>query len=143
MPPCFWATAAGAAVSAISNPAATAKLLRCRVICRFLPSVVACQLGRTASMLFVEPNVLEAPAVVVSIDHHCVPLELGLPASSRAGIEDDRPRGILRQSPFDLPNQLLAFFIVGLHRLLVDQFVDLGIAITGVVTLGAAHEILV
>src|SRR6516162_10435019 len=94
-----------------------------------------------SSSLLVEPGVLKAPAIVIAVDHHRVPLELGLPAGRRARIEDDRTCGVFGQSAFDLPHQLLALVAFGLHRLLVDQPVDLGIAITGVIALGTADEI--
>ena len=41
------------------------------------------------------------------------------------GIEDDRTGAVLGQPPFDLPYQLLAFLLVGLLRLLVDQLIGL------------------
>ena len=49
----------------------------------------------------------------------------------------------MTQHPMRAPRRLLAFAGVGLARLPVDQFVDLGAAIAGVVALGAAREILV
>jgi hypothetical protein len=66
-----------------------------------------------------------------------------LPAGGAARVEDHRPDGFLGQPLLDLPNQLLALFLVGLHRLLIDQLVDLRAAIPAIVPLGAAHVILV
>src|SRR5580704_9666202 len=93
--------------------------------------------------LTVEPGVFETPAIVIAVDHHRVPLEIRLPAGGRDGIEDRRPRTVLRQLPFDLPHGLLALLDIGLRRLPLDQRVDLLATITGVVALGAAHEVLV
>src|SRR5438034_2188565 len=98
IPPCFWASAAGAAETAISRPAATARLKNRRVISVFLPLVVGlssrgrrprsgrgCQRNR----LFVEPDIFHAPAVVDAIDHDRVALDLGAPAARAAVVVDD------------------------------------------------------
>ena len=58
-------------------------------------------------------------------------------------MEDDRPAAILGEVFFDLPDDTPPLLDIGLDRLLVDQLVDLGVAITGVVALGAAGIILV
>ena len=50
---------------------------------------------------------------------------------------------VLLQFAVDLPDQLLALLRVGFHRLLVDQLVELGIAVAGVVALRAAGVVLV
>src|SRR5437763_1835562 len=93
--------------------------------------------------LLVEPGVFEPPAVVIAVHHHRVPLEIGLPAGRRNGVKDRRPRPVLRQLLFNLPDQPLALVVVGFHRLLVDQIVDFLVAIAGVIALGAADEVLV
>src|SRR5437763_7715955 len=93
--------------------------------------------------LLVEPGVFEPPAVVIAVHHHRVPLEVGLPAGGRHGVEDRRPRSVLRQLLFDLPDEPLTLVVIGFHRLLVDEIVDLLAAIAGVVPLGAADEVLV
>src|SRR5215472_7264857 len=67
--------------------------------------------------LFVEPGVLEAPAVVIAVDHHRVALEIGLPAGCGIWVEDRRSSGVLRELALDLPNDLLALGRVGLARL--------------------------
>ena len=66
---------------------------------------------------------------------------MGLPAGRAAVVEDNWPGAVLRQSPFDLPHQLLAPVLVGLGRLLIDQAVHLGIAVAVVIQLAAAPVI--
>src|SRR6266545_7117117 len=92
---------------------------------------------------FVEPDVLHSVAVVDAVDHRRQALDVSLRAGAAARVEDNRPRALLGQPPFDLPHQLLALVGIGLGRLLVDQFVDLGIAVAGIVPHRAAHEVLV
>src|SRR5438552_436970 len=65
----------------------------------------------------VEPNVLEAPAVVDAVDHRRQPLHLRLPAGRSDAVRDDRPRAVLLQLTVDLPYQLLAFFLIDFGRL--------------------------
>src|SRR6266436_7394077 len=93
--------------------------------------------------LLVEPQVLEARAVVDAVDHQGQTLDLRLPAGRLTGIEDDRANIVLGQPFFDLPHHFLAFLPVRLHRLPIYQLVELRIAIAGVVTVRAAHVILV
>src|SRR5262245_53733714 len=77
----------------------------------------------------VEPDVLEAIAVEYAVDHEREPLDGGLPARRAAGVEDDRPSGILRQLAFQRPNLLPSPLLVGLPRLLLDHLVDFGVAV--------------
>ena len=72
-----------------------------------------------------------------------MPLEVGLPAGGRGRIKNRWPRAVFGQLPFDFPDQAFALVVVGFHRLLIDQLVDFLAAITGVVALGAAGEVLV
>src|SRR5438270_12512656 len=97
--------------------------------------------SRTA--LLVEPYIFEAPAVVDAVDHDRQPLDLGLAAGRAARIEDHRPGNVLDQLPFDLPYQLFALFRIGFHRLPIDQLVDLGVAVAGVVAIRAAYVVFV
>src|SRR4029077_20162192 len=122
MPPCFWANADAPATSVISNPAIAAQWRRCSVISVLLPrfsrfvvlrSTVPCW----ALSSFVEPGVLDAPAVVIAVDHHRVPLEVGLPAGRRHRIEDRRMGRVLRQLASDFPHVLFALDNIGLARL--------------------------
>jgi hypothetical protein len=57
--------------------------------------------------LFVEPDVLHAPAVEDAVDHHRQPLHPRLPTRRAAAVIDDRPGAVLRQLPFDLPYEPL------------------------------------
>src|SRR6202040_3109443 len=75
--------------------------------------------------LLVQPDVFVTPAVVDAVDHYGQPFDPGLPARPGAWIKNDRPSAILGQPRFDFPYQLFAFFLVGLHRLPVDHFVEL------------------
>src|SRR5438552_7660883 len=88
--------------------------------------------------LFVEPDVLHAPAVEDAVDHDRQPLHMRLPAGRAAVVKDDRPGAVFRQLPLDLPYQLLALLGVGLDRLPIDQLVQLGTAVTVIVQLPTA-----
>src|SRR6516165_5920586 len=63
---------------------------------------------------------------------------MGLPTARAAVVKDDGAGDIIRQYPFDLPHQLLAFLQVALDRLLLDQPVYLRIAVTVIIQLGTA-----
>src|SRR5712671_3641166 len=93
--------------------------------------------------LFLKPDVLKAPAVEDAVDHHPQALDPRLPARGKPQVIDDRPRLVLLQSPVDFPYQPPALLLVGLHRLLLEHFLQLGIAIPGVVTLRAAGVVLI
>src|SRR6516165_8061585 len=104
MPPDFCAKA-GAATSPTANKAAKPASGRRLFVIGL--SIVAYPVGITAPTLFVEPSVLETPAVVVAVDHHRVPFEIGLPASRRFRIEERRARGVFRELALDFPDDLL------------------------------------
>src|SRR6266404_8608115 len=55
--------------------------------------------------LIVDPEVLEARAVVDAVDHQGHALDPRLPAGCLTGLEDDRADIVLGQSSFDLPHQ--------------------------------------
>src|SRR6516165_5387424 len=137
MPPAFWATATSLLNIAIRTaPAAAAQ---------FLVIISGASLGLSLAWptLLVEPDVFHAIAIVDAVHHRHEPRDIGLRTGAAARIEDDRPRPFLGQPPFDIPHQPLALVAVGLGRLLLDQLVDLGIAIAGVIAYRSAHEILV
>src|SRR5712692_7924301 len=77
----------------------------------------------------IQPQNLEAPAVVDAVRHDGQSLELRLPAIGDAWVEQDGPGIVLHQLPFDFPHQPFAFLDVGFGRLPVDQLIDLGVAI--------------
>src|SRR5215813_15177147 len=81
--------------------------------------------GPFIGRLSVEPEVLEARAVVDAVDHVGEALHLRLPAGRNAAVEDDRPRVVLDQLLLDLPDQPLARARIGLSGLLLDQPIDL------------------
>src|SRR5215472_14466614 len=93
--------------------------------------------------LLVEPDVFETPAVEDAVDHHPQVLDARLPAGREPEVIDDRPRLVLLQSLVDLPHQALALILVGLHRLLLEQLLELGITVPSVITLRAARVILI
>src|SRR5438132_7910392 len=76
--------------------------------------------SREGLRLLVEPDVFHAPAVEDTADHHRQPFYPRLPAGRLAVVSDDRPGSVLLQFLVDLPHQLFAFFLVGLHRLPVE-----------------------
>src|ERR1700720_3487962 len=63
--------------------------------------------------LFVEPHILEAPAIVLAVGHHRQPLDLGLPAGRGAQVVDDRARQVFLQLVVDIPHQLFALCRIG------------------------------
>src|SRR5437764_3763270 len=85
------------------------------------------------SVLFVEPHVFHAPAVIDAVDHQRQSLHLRLQAGGADLVIDNRPGAVLLQFPIDLPHQLLALRLVGLHRLLVRHLVAFAVAIAAVV----------
>src|SRR5712691_6072161 len=99
--------------------------------------------GITTRALFIEPDILHAPAVKQAVDHDRQPLQVRSPAGGEPVVEKNRPSTVLLQFLVDFPNQVPALFLVRLHRLLIEQFVDLGIAVAGVIAVRAASVILV
>src|SRR5215204_7625522 len=93
--------------------------------------------------LFVHPDVFHAPAVVDAVRHDRQTLDVGLPAVAGRRVEDDRASSVLGKLLLDFPDQRLALVLVGLHRLLVDHLVELGVAVFVVVALRTAHVVLV
>src|SRR3984893_15487580 len=132
MPPGFCAKPGTARSKATSNAPVAAGARRFRAIC------VSAVRG-----LFVQPDVLVAPAVVDAIDHDGQPFHPGLPTGSAARVEDDRTSAVLGQPHFDFPYQLFAFVLIGLRRLAVDQLVDLQAALGGIVPLRTTDIIFV
>src|SRR5260370_361183 len=89
--------------------------------------------GKRANTLLFEPDVFHAPAIIGAVDHHRDVLDLRLPAGGLARVIDDRAHPFLDHPALDIPHDPLALFRIGLNRLLVDQRLDLGVAIAGVV----------
>src|SRR5712692_4882675 len=59
------------------------------------------------------------------------------------GMEDDGTSDVLLKLLVDFPDQLLAFGDVGLLGLLIEQLLDIGVAVIGVVSLRIAGVVLV
>src|SRR5215813_15281252 len=106
-----------------------------------MPAPYAAEKNQTR--LSIEPDILETEAVVNAVDLLDITLDVGLQAGSRAVPQDHRPRAIGQKLAVDLPHDLAALVGVGLGRLHVEQLFDLGIAVTGIVALRLAGEVLV
>src|SRR5262245_64717723 len=79
--------------------------------------------------LLIEPHVLEAPIVVNAVGVQDEAFHVRMPAGGGARIRDDGARQILGEPALDLPHQLFALGGVGFLRLLVDQGVDVLVAV--------------
>src|SRR6516162_3365530 len=88
--------------------------------------------------LFVEPDVFPARSAEDAVDHHDLSLDVGPHTDAAVGVEDDRPRVLLGQFALNLPQYLLAARRVAFRRLLLDQLVDIVVAIAVPVQAGAA-----
>src|SRR5436309_7114027 len=91
------------------------------------------RLGKQLMFLLIQPDVLEAGVVVDAVLMHGKTLHIRLPAGAAAVVFDDGPRRVLDQQALDVPYDFLALVAVGFPRLLEDQFVDLRVAIFGVI----------
>ena len=100
-----------------------------------------CRLAAADTLL--EPKALEAVAVVDAVNHSGQPVQSRPPADRRLIVEQDGTRVVFDQLPFNLPHQFLALIDIDLRRLLVDQLVDLGIAVAGVVAQRAGIIVLI
>src|SRR6266480_8118913 len=98
---------------------------------------------RAAADPLLEPDILKARAVVDAVDHLRQALDTRQSANCSARVEDDRPDAVFHELLLDLPHQLATLFQIGFRRLAVDHSVELRIAVTAVIALGAAYEILV
>src|SRR6516225_7944258 len=90
--------------------------------------------------LFVEPDVIEAPVVVNRVLVLDMALEVRVPACRSMAMEDDRSCDVLHEDALDSPDEGLALFHVGFLRLLVEQLVDLPIAVLREVRLRLAGK---
>src|SRR5215813_14549949 len=106
-----------------------------------MPAPYAAEKNQTRSTI--EPHILEAEAVVDAVDLLHIALDVGLQAGSRAVPQDHRPRAVGQKLAVDLPYDLAALVGVGLGRLHVEQLLDLGIAVAGIVALRLSGEVLV
>src|SRR5580700_4467960 len=103
----------------------------------------ACAQAAPNSASSVEPDLFHAPTVVDAVDHDGQVLDLRVRADAAAIEVDQRPRAVLGQPPFDLPDQLVALVLVRFHRLLVNQLVHFGVAVAVVIADTAAGIVLV
>jgi len=84
--------------------------------------------------LFIEPNILHAPAIEQAVNHDRQSFQLGSPAGREAVVVKNRSSTILLQFLVDFPNEISALLWIWLRRLLIEKLVDLGITIAGVIT---------
>src|SRR6516165_5651416 len=96
-----------------------------------------------ANRLFIEPDVLEARAVIYAVYHADQTLDVGSPAGDAGHIQDVRARILFDQLSLDLPNQLPPLVGVGFLRLPLDQLVNRLVAISGVIAQPAAFVIFI
>ena len=80
--------------------------------------------------------------LVLAVDHDGQAFDLRLRASAGTGVVDDRARAVLLQLLVDVPDEMPALVAVGDLGLRDELFLELGVAITGVVALRAAAIIL-
>src|SRR5260370_1298130 len=81
------------------------------------------------AVLFVQPYIFAAIAVENAVDHDVRTLDVRLPTGTGAVVKNDRSGDILGQLAFDRPHQLLAPLLIGLGRLLLDQFADFWVTV--------------
>src|SRR4051812_23043075 len=115
MPPAFCASA----TSALADPMISAQMAESaappaligRPLLLWLP--VTGPIGRRSApswVLFVQPPVFHAPAVVLAVDHQGDAFELRLPTGRGAQVIDDRPAKPLLQQEVGVLHQLLALY---------------------------------
>src|SRR6516162_1147975 len=93
--------------------------------------------------LFVEPDVLHAPAVVDAVDHDGQAPDLGVPAVPAAAEIKQWLGVVLDEAALDVPDDVLALFLIGLARSLLNHPVDLRVTIAVVIADPAAGVVLV
>src|SRR6478672_371030 len=77
--------------------------------------------------------------VVDAVDHRRIAFDVGMPAGARAAVVQNRPGDVLGQAALDLEHDRLALLLIGLHRLLLEQFVEVAVA-TAVVVAGGGER---
>src|SRR5262249_62346679 len=100
----------------------------CRSLPMFSPPLCRAAHRTCGSLLLIQPDVFHPPVIVDAVDHHSQPFDFGVPADAAAVEVDERLGVVLGQPPLDLPDGPLGLFLVCLHRLLLRQCVDLGVA---------------
>src|SRR5690348_4465887 len=111
-----------------------------------LDNIDACQeaVDATASwsILPVEPDILEAPAVVDAVDLDDQALDLRPPASGGLAVENDRPRDLFLQLAVDVVDHLQPFFEIRFLRLGLEKLGHRRVAVIVVVARRAAGVVL-
>src|SRR5690348_10150369 len=69
------------------------------------------------ALLFVEPDVFHSPVVVDAVGHHREPFDPRLPTACARRVEQHRPEHGFRQFALGLPDEVLTFYRIALHRL--------------------------
>src|SRR3954464_14110829 len=91
----------------------------------------------------IQPDILHPPPVVYAVGIDRQTLHRRIPAHASAVELDERLRVILQQAPLYLPDDLAPPILVAFHRLLVNQDLDLFVAVGIVIAEAVATEILV
>src|SRR6516162_500894 len=130
MPPDFWAKAGEPPSAPATKALAVTSVRSIRAIC-------------ISKELPVEPQIFVARAVINAVDHDRQALHLRIPAGGSAVVVDHWAGAVLLQLLVDLPNEALALFRIGFHRLPVEFLLELAVAIAGVIALRAARKVLV
>src|SRR5438045_1485476 len=147
----FSSPIAGVTMASVSRTAMRPARYVCGIIRASPPGSFFLAKGRAPPVIaaarccrpLLEPDILKARAVVDAVDHLRQALDTRQSANCSARVEDDRPDAVFHELLLDLPHQLATLFQIGFRRLAVDHSVELRIAVTAVIALGAAYEILV
>jgi hypothetical protein len=83
---------------------------------------------RVEPSLGIEPDVIQAPAIVPAVDHDGQSFHLRLHAGGGAGVVDDRARAVLLQLLVDVPDATPALVAVGDLGLRDELFLELGVS---------------
>src|SRR5258708_23910176 len=100
-------------------------------------------LAFSAHLLFVEPYVFHAVAVVHAVDHDRESLDVGSPASCAGIVVDNWSCAVLLEPAVNLPYQSLSPLLIRLHRLLFEQLLSFAITIASVVAIRFARIVLI
>src|SRR6516164_5539435 len=101
----------------ISHPAVSRGSLGCRL------RVIAAAKRR----LFIEPNILHAPAIEQAVNHDRQSFQLGSPAGREAVVVKNRSSTILLQFLVDFPNEISALLLILPRSTVIEKPVDFGI----------------
>jgi hypothetical protein len=93
---------------------------------------------RRRSARLIEPDMLKSPIIRKCFSGCTSPMRCAWPAGRDAVVVDDGPCHIFAQNALDLPNNGLAFVAIGFLRRLIEQRLDLRVAVVRVLGLRVA-----